>query len=190
MSERIAQPLAVPIGRDEAPTGDEAPSFIAAPTWRRWLALLVDAIPLLTVWLLCAFAIGQASASGLPTTPWNPLDQLVDFVNARPVTVALIIAMLAVLVFAWPLVAHVAWGRTPGKRVLGLRAVDARGEAPSRRRLAGWCALRVLGVALLFGGALWAVADPERRTLYDRLAGVWVVEDGSHGRSVEPADER
>ncbi|TNF35031.1 MAG: RDD family protein [Deltaproteobacteria bacterium] len=162
-----------------APTeGDEraaAPGFVAAPTWRRWLALLVDALPLLTVWLLCAFAIGDASASGLPSTPWNPLDQLVDFINARPTTAALIVVMLAALGFAWPLVAHLVWGRTPGKRVLGLAVVDARGQRPSTRRLAGWCALRVLGMALLFGGVLWAIADPERRTLYDRLAGIYVI---------------
>lgn len=174
MSERAAE-MPVSVSVDPPGGGDDAWTFVAAPTWRRWLALLLDAAPLVTVWLLCAFAIAGAGADALPSSPWNPIDQLVDFINARPVTVALILVMLAALGFAWPLVAHLAWGRTPGKRILGLTVVDARGEPPSRGRTAAWCALRVIGVAALFFGVLWAIADPERRTLYDRLAGVWVV---------------
>ncbi|PKN55616.1 MAG: hypothetical protein CVU56_20470 [Deltaproteobacteria bacterium HGW-Deltaproteobacteria-14] len=170
MSERAAdKPVSTP-GR-----ADDERTFVAAPTWRRWLALLLDAAPLVTVWLLCAFAIAGAGADAPASSPWNPIDQLVDFINTRPVAVALILVMLAALGFAWPLVAQLAWGRTPGKRVLGLTVVDAHGEPPSRGRTATWCALRVAGVAALFFGVLWAIADPERRTLYDRLAGVWVV---------------
>jgi len=175
MSERAAS-LRLPAAPAARGSDTDPLAFTAAPTWRRWLALTLDALPVVTVWLLCAFAIAGASGEPPPpTSPWNQLDQLVDFINARPLTVALSLMMLAALGFAWPLVAHLAWGRTPGKRVLGLVVIDARGERPSRGRAAAWCALRVLGVALLGGGVLWAIADPERRTLYDRLAGVWVV---------------
>ncbi len=164
-----------PSNRTNRRVDADAAEVHAAPSWRRAIALAIDALPLLTIWLLCAAALASASPEPEPAAPWNLLDRLVDYVNARPTVVIGSAAMFAGLLFALPLVAQLLFGRTPGKRVMGIALVDRRGQRPSARRQAAHCALRVLSIALLFAGVLWALADPERRTLHDRLAGVWAV---------------
>lgn len=163
------------------PSPGGALDLVAAPSWRRALALLVDAIPVAAVWLLVATAIGGAAAADTPPAPWNALDLLVDFINAHPAATFAIVAALLALLFAWPWAATLIWGSTPGERLLGLRVVDARGDRPHLARATLHCLLRPISLAALGAGALWALADPERRTLHDRLAGVWI----AHGPAAD-----
>ncbi|MFT7579783.1 MAG: Mce-associated membrane protein [Myxococcota bacterium] len=149
---------------------------VVSPSWRRGLALLVDALPLATLWLLLAGAIAAASPSEAPSVPWNLLDTVVDYIHARPKVVLLAGVAAVLLLFMVPLVAHLALGRTPGKRLLGLAVVDRQGQPISRSRAIVHCALRVFSVVLVLGGYIWALADPQRRTLHDRLAGVYVIQ--------------
>lgn len=161
--------------RAARPGAPSARAVVVAPSWRRLVAAAIDGVGLMTVWLLGALAIASASAEPVPGGPWNLLDQLVDYVNARPTAVLLAGLLFAALLFALPLLFERFGRGTPGKRVLGLTLIDARGERPSAGRLAAHAALRVVGTLLFMVGPLSGLVDPERRTLYDRLAGVYVI---------------
>lgn len=153
----------------------------AATTLRRLGAFILDALPLLTLWGLIVAATIDTEA--LPPSQWNLLDRLVDIINTQPGVVTGPLIVLALVTVGWYALTSRLWGQSPGKRVLGLTVVDARGEPPSTARTLGHSALRVLSIALLFVGHLWAIADPTRRTLYDRAAGIWVIRDPSRRSS-------
>ena len=155
----------------------------SATTARRLVAFLIDSLPLLTLWgLLVAATIDTSS---IPPSRWNLLDRMVDTINAQPSILTLSVVIGALVAVAWYVLTSRLWGQTPGKRVMGLVVVDASGERPSAARTLAHAVLRVLSVGLLFAGHLWAIADPTRRTLYDRLAGLWVIRDPSRGSSAE-----
>jgi uncharacterized RDD family membrane protein YckC len=90
------------------------------------------------------------------------------------------------LAYFW--VQHAAWGATVGKRVVGVRVVQADGQTRITMRAAGIRAAAVLvGPALVWllsgavGGVLWAadngmaLLDPRAQCLHDKLAGTIVV---------------
>jgi uncharacterized RDD family membrane protein YckC len=99
-----------------------------------------------------------------------------DFVNGGQMSVggelmANVIAALVVIIF-WA-----QQGATPGKRVLGLRIVDAdTGGLPPVNRLV----LRYVGYivsAIPLGlGYLWVLWDPKRQAWHDKMAGTLVVQ--------------
>lgn len=73
-------------------------------------------------------------------------------------------------------------GQTLGMRMMGLRLVNGRGEAPSICRSVIRYFGRGLSIALLFTGYLLVLVHPRRRTLHDMLAGTFVVyDDVPHG---------
>ncbi|WMJ70908.1 RDD family protein [Stenotrophomonas sp. 24(2023)] len=87
------------------------------------------------------------------------------------------LALMFLVFWAYPIVLEAAWGRTPGKRVLGLRVLSRDG-AP-----VGWMAaitrnlLRTVDM-LPFGymlGLLSSLFDPHGRRLGDLVAGTVVV---------------
>ncbi|MCA9515997.1 MAG: RDD family protein [Myxococcales bacterium] len=173
-NEPLPTPAAPPRPRTAPPVAPDGRGVTVAPSWRRLLAGAIDAVGLVTVWFLGALAITSAGEP-VQSGPWNLLDQLVDYVNARPTAVALAAALFAGLLFLLPFLFERFGRGTPGKRVLGLTLVDARGERPSPGRLAAHAALRVVGTLLLAIGPLSGLVDPDRRTLYDRLAGIYVI---------------
>ncbi|MEV5569600.1 RDD family protein [Spirillospora sp. NPDC052269] len=82
------------------------------------------------------------------------------------------------------------WGRTPGKRLAGVRVVTADGSRPDPARAALRAAVYAVPIALrpvpvlgLLAGILWVVnvatafRGPERRALHDRMAGTGVVKN-------------
>lgn len=84
-----------------------------------------------------------------------------------------------------------AWtltGRTPGKRLLGLRVVAADGGRVRLGRAVGRCAGYLLSAIPLYAGFLWVLVDPERRGWHDRLAGTRVVYDHPRPVGARPAD--
>jgi len=133
----------------------------AAGFWRRGAALGVD-----LMWLFCVGGALTWLLFGLPL-PWG--------VAASPKVLAAQtlheLLPAAVFVVGWA-----RWGCTPGKLLLELRVVDARGGGRP-----GWtrALIRYLGYlasALPLGlGFLWAAFDREGRALHDRLAGTRVV---------------
>jgi uncharacterized RDD family membrane protein YckC len=87
------------------------------------------------------------------------------------------------VLYRWP---WNALGWSPGKRLLGLRVVNAQGVAPGMLR--GLLrSLFTLGSELpFFAGQAWAFFDAERRTWHDHLAGTWVVRTPGDAPRREP----
>ena len=66
-------------------------------------------------------------------------------------------------------------GQTPGKMVIGLRVVDARGRPPGYLRAVGRAAVAAVGTALAGLGLIPIALDPARRAFHDRLLHTRVV---------------
>ncbi|MCI0520726.1 MAG: RDD family protein [Chloroflexi bacterium] len=98
--------------------------------------------------------------------------ELVDFIT-RPLSTGLATSMI--IPFVYNVFFWVFTGQTPGKSLLGLRIVTLQGK-----KLSIWRAvLRYLGYYLsilpLFIGFLWVLADDNRQSWHDKIAGTIVV---------------
>lgn len=129
--------------------------------WRRGAAFGLDAM-----WLFCVAGVLSWLLVGI-ALPWGPA------LSARGLVAQTLHELLpaAVCVIGWA-----RYGMTPGKLLLELRVVDARGgDRP------GWiqAIIRYIGYfvsALPLGlGFVWAAFDRDGRALHDRLAGTRVV---------------
>jgi hypothetical protein len=106
---------------------------------------------------------------------WNAWDHAVDLFWADPriiwIPAAIASGASVVLPTIW---AMLGW-RSPGQALLRLDTVDGSGRRPSVIRTLAHRVLRVALNCLLAVGPLWALVDPRRRTLEDRIAGVFVI---------------
>lgn len=68
-------------------------------------------------------------------------------------------------------------GQTLGKRLLGIRVISARGQAPGPVLATLRFLTMLLSLALLGLGWLWCIFDRERRALHDHLSGSYVIFD-------------
>jgi uncharacterized RDD family membrane protein YckC len=67
-------------------------------------------------------------------------------------------------------------GATPGKRIVGIRVVDAESETPiGHRRAAIRTAALLAGGVAFYIGWLIALSDPRRQAWHDRIARTLVV---------------
>ncbi len=126
-----------------------------APLGARFLAALLDGVFLYIVAFLFTAAFLLLPASGAS---------------------GLLLVFLAVIEVGYYWVPTALWGQTLGKRLLGIKVVDAEGEPP------GWgrAAMRELVGKFLSGlslglGFLVALFHPKRRALHDLVGGTWVV---------------
>ena len=87
----------------------------------------------------------------------------------------LLLVLGAYFVYCW------TRGQTLAMKTWRLRLVDSSGAAPSARQALARYLLAVLGLGLGGAGFLWALIDPQRQFLHDRLAGTRIVR--SHLRS-------
>ncbi len=104
-----------------------------------------------------------------------------DPLAARPLFQLYLIALTA-LYFAW----H--WhrsGQTLPMKTWRLKIVTDQGDRLTVRRALTRYLFALAGSALFGLGFLWALVDPERRYLHDRLAGTRIVRDEGGG----PRDE-
>lgn len=148
-----------------------------ARAWRRIAAGLVDVVVLVLTagplqWLLSRLAPTAGLAPG--ARGWDfALEIFTMPLGSLLMRAAPFLVMSALYVFLFSTLT----GSTPGQKLLRLRVIDARGEAPPAWR----AAVRLLGLALglipAALGPLWAVFDMERRALHDHLAGTWLVLD-------------
>ena len=142
---------------------------------RRGLAALLDGgvLCLLTL-ALDSLWLGDGWGSWT-TSPFNPTDRLVDLMNQRPEVVWGPLLVFSALFVAWSVATTLTLGATPGQRLLGLEARSTSDSqlGPGRSFIH---ALLAIATTLMLGlGPLWALADPARRTLYDRLSGVVLI---------------
>lgn len=149
--------------------------FKAASTLRRLAAAIVDLI--LIVPLSAAIGLLLCLTMGLPVPRLAELspDLLLATLLDGGSTGSILLAVAAGLSVAYFCGFHVLRGQTPGKRLLGIMVISARGERPSVARSllrTGAYLLSALPVSI---GFLWVGFDRERRALHDWVAGTYVV---------------
>jgi uncharacterized RDD family membrane protein YckC len=128
---------------------------------RRFVAVIVDHVLALTILILSFHWL--ISASGKTTS------------SAQ--TIVILISCLALLAYTVSFFSALALGMTPGKWILGIRAVDKRnGQAPGLGRM---LVRELIGkpVSGLFAGLgfFWAIWDRDSQAWHDKLAGTVVV---------------
>ncbi len=149
-------------------------SQAAAGFWIRLAAYFIDSlivsIPALAIMGVVVFLVFRGGAELDPSS-------LAPSVMILPLAVGNLLTFG--LAFAYLLYFWGARGATPGKKLLGLKIVSARGESPIGY---GRAALRILGYFLnsfTFGiGFLLIAFNEEKRGLHDRIADTRVVRDG------------
>jgi len=138
---------------------------------RRATAILVDFVLLLTLYAAVSLssAFLQRGAEGKAiVVEFNPFDGLWG---------------LIAMVFYFGVLTYVGQGRTPGKRLMGIRVVST-----SHERLSLWHSIeRALGYAASaleggFGFAQYFI-HPNHRTVHDRIAETIVVDERTQRRT-------
>ena len=136
--------------------------------WRRFAALTIDTI-ILYLFTIILSLIG---------TRLMPIYNGFTWVAVIPYYgMALIINAVYFTYF------HGISGQTPGKRMLGLRVVQAGGE----HMTPGIALLRWVGYIIsktpLFLGFIWAAFDGRKQGWHDKIAGTCVIRTGGYGEA-------
>ncbi|GLY77619.1 RDD family protein [Actinoallomurus iriomotensis] len=159
-------PAAPPIAE---PYGQSAPPGITAELagrWSRLFAAIIDGIIYSVIGWIIAAPFAGASAM-------YDNKHLGSRLAANGVT-----AIIAIIYFTWQ---HGKWGRTIGKRALGIRVVRAQDGGPIGYGTAAW---RVLFTYLItyvtcgLGGLLddlWILWDSKKQALHDKVVKTYVV---------------
>lgn len=137
----------------------------------RTMAAAIDLAIVLSVWFALPFGLGGGSLPARET----PVDHFVRTLLKAPYAAAASALVLLALHGAWHTLGEALLGGSPGKRLLGFRAIAGDGRAPRPARALLHAAARLLTLVALGLGPAWALVDREHRTLYDRLAGIRVV---------------
>lgn len=141
----------------EAAPPEAGPGQRLAGRGRRFLGMLVD----LAGYLGAACVVGFTA--GVVVVAFHLDVDLDAAIDAYPD-----LLVFPTLIVPYHLFFEGLWGRTPGKWLLGMRVVDAGGEAPGLLRVAGRTALRFVpfdAFSFLFTPTGW----------HDRLSGTRVV---------------
>ena len=137
--------------------------------WRRFWAFWVDQLILCFLNLLCHWILGMMLAFvwGLHSNRYS-LDTL---------TSAAFTLFISVVYFIW---FHGLFGRTPGKRLLGLKVIQVSGR-PMTLGVAflRWVGSLVSQLALCLG-YLWVAFDPRKQGWHDKIAATLVIRTGDH----------
>ncbi|WP_371778524.1 RDD family protein [Streptosporangium subroseum] len=157
-------------------------------TWRRPVALLIDYAVVIVVLTFFVSPILRLTGVDefLPSIHLgfgllNEATLSLDNVDPKRLLV-----LFVVFLYFW--VQHSLWGRTPGKRLLRIHLISTRTTV---RPTVGRTALRtmvfpllvfvpVAGPIFLIVDGVWALLDPEGRTLHDRWANTDVTRKVSH----------
>ena len=151
-----------------------------APFWYRSLAVVIDVVPLMTIWALVVFGTGLMDTADLPESRWNAFDMMVDLINQRPLFFLPPILLWFGLLLVVYLVSELTMGQTVGKRLLNLTVVDQHGRRPEAIMVLIRNLVRIVSLAAFGTGYLWAAFDTERRTFHDWVSGTWVVYRSAH----------
>jgi uncharacterized RDD family membrane protein YckC len=165
------------------------------------ISVLAFESPLMRVWREFQALANTARRHNTPAT-LAVLNSLRTDPSVRTVLLYWGLALSGVaLTYYW--VQHAAWGATVGKRIVGVRVVQADGHARITVRTAGIRAIAFLaGPALVWilgasvvGSVLWAadnsmaLLDPRAQCLHDKLAGTIVLRKrwlDEQARSLDP----
>ncbi|HWG10483.1 MAG TPA: RDD family protein [Rhodanobacteraceae bacterium] len=138
-------------------------SATPAALWRRLAALLYDLFPLLALWMIAAFVF--LYAGGGHYDPRRP---------GLAARLGLQLVLLAVTAaYFW-----ISWtriGATIGMRAWKLKLVRDDGTKPRALQALLRFFLALPSLSLAGVGFWWALFDPQRRTLHDRLCGTRMI---------------
>jgi uncharacterized RDD family membrane protein YckC len=165
---------------------DTPPQPAVAGFWRRAVAAGVDALFLAALWsavsigLLVGWGVLATLRAELPALAADPaaLLQVVGAAMAPHLALFALAQMVVIpgAVLYRPL-CHAIWGKTLGKKVLGLRVVTSRGgRIGLGRAVARYLAL-MLSLAPFGLGCLWIAWDGRKQGWHDRLAGTIVIKE-------------
>jgi uncharacterized RDD family membrane protein YckC len=146
---------------------------------RRTLAWLVDLS--LQAGLVACFLTGlvfSGKLKGVTLTPTSltGLDAFMLRLHASHSLLTTGGAVIALTAFVYSALFAMLWqGRSPGRRLAGLRLVDERGVAPGPLRALARAGLALVSFALLMGGFWLALFDRRGQTLHDRLTATFLV---------------
>ena len=162
-----------------------------ASQWRRLAARLLDALFLIPVWFTMGVVFGlyALSHSQFRISPVEAHPQFTTFAPALHVLVAqMLLGLISALVgFLYEASCTQRWGRTPGKAVVGIRAVRVVGglarPAPLSagtswaRAACFWLVPLVpwLGGLTQLLNELWCLWDQDRQCLHDKVVQTVVV---------------
>ncbi|GAA3096075.1 RDD family protein [Streptosporangium carneum] len=165
-------------------TTDEPDEPQADTVWRQATAALVDYLIVVAAFSAVVGAAWPLVDVGFKVHMGAGLLERADaYVFRGRVRPAELAVLAGVFLYFW--VQHALWGRTLGKRLLGVRVIAAHtGGRPG----VGRAALRALvfpllafvpdvGLWCLLADGLWVLFDPEGRVLHDRWLGAAVVRD-------------
>lgn len=149
---------------DEPRTVAEATLMNLAPIGRRFLAGLIDAIPVVGTLVYALIKVGPSAFMQI-STETEPLPELLA------VGGAVLIYLLHTLF------SEALWGYTIGKRLCGLRVIAMDGQAPTRGALVLRNMLRAIDVMFWFIPSTLVLFTPLRQRLGDLAADTLVVLD-------------
>jgi uncharacterized RDD family membrane protein YckC len=164
-----------PKNRTMADKPGDGARYRVAGFWWRATAAAVDGLVLLPLMLLFAGVTATVGGGTIPRLGELGLGYLVNLalnggaVGPAALVMATIVGALYFFIF------HAMRGQTPGKRLLGLRVIDAWGERPTWARALVRTGGYALSALLFSLGFLWIGFDREKRGLHDWLAGTYVV---------------
>ena len=176
MAERAARSVA----DEPAPLGSliEVRARPAA-LWQRITAFIVDGA---LVGGVLALYVGLAAAlispRGVPTQ-LTGIDGVMARVHQLSSVLAPCVALALVLGLVYAAAFALLWnGRTPGRRLLGIRLVDRTGLAPTPGRAITRAVLAVVSFVPFLAGFWLALFDRRGQTLHDKLTQTFVVRPG------------
>jgi uncharacterized RDD family membrane protein YckC len=149
--------------------------FRVAGFFERVLASLVDALIVLPLFALLAWAGSAVTGVGIPPARELTLDLIVGLVIEKNGPVIFWGVMLVILAFLYCFIFLATRGQTPGKRLLRVRVVSWYGEPPSLPRALVRTLGYLLSAGILWLGFFWIGFDREKRGLHDWIAGTYVV---------------
>jgi len=151
-----------------------------AALWQRITAFIIDGA---LIGAVLAIYIGLAAAlitpRGVPSTQLTGIDGLMARVHQLHSVLAPCVALALVLGLVYTAAFALLWdGRTPGRRLMGIRLVDRTGLAPAPGRAIARAALAVVSFVPFLAGFWLALFDRRGQTLHDKLTQTFVVRPG------------
>ncbi|HZJ56539.1 MAG TPA: RDD family protein [Myxococcaceae bacterium] len=151
-----------------------------AALWQRITAFLVDGA---LVGGVLALYVGLAAAlitpRGVSSSQLTGIDGVMARVHQLNAVLAPCVALALVLGLVYAAAFALLWnGRTPGRRLLGIRLVDRTGLAPTPGRAITRAALAVVSFIPFLAGFWLALFDRRGQTLHDKLTQTFVVRPG------------
>jgi resuscitation-promoting factor RpfA len=173
------EPRPVPPQAKSAPVPAADAEVHARPAslWRRLLAFGIDACAIFAVVALYLMLATSVAGVQGPESTLTGLDALLLQVRSLRSVLIPAALLLVILSLAYCAVAAFLWnGRTLGRRLLGLRLVDTRGQAPAPTRAVVRALLASVSFGFFLAGFWMALFDRRGQTLHDKLTSTYVVQ--------------